>query len=203
MAQPIVVENRPGGDAIVAISAVGGAKDHHVLLFTPISSFTAHPYLHDNLRYKQSDQAPITRVSNTFIGVLVPAELPVNSVNDLIALARAKLGGTQLGASVTGALDFPFAGWLKCAKLEMKKIPYQNQVRGRPTIWRPTASRSMSRRSPLPCRSCRPARFLRWLNFLSHLRSYERYDEPETLPSSIRPFGPMSADLRQHLRSVR
>jgi hypothetical protein len=29
---------------------------------------------------------------------------------------------------------------------------------------------------------------------LSHLRSYERYDEPETLPYSIRPFCPMSAD---------
>jgi hypothetical protein len=32
---------------------------------------------------------------------------------------------------------------------------------------------------------------------LSHLRSYERYDEPETLPYSIRPFCPMSADVRQ------
>jgi hypothetical protein len=32
---------------------------------------------------------------------------------------------------------------------------------------------------------------------LSHLRSYERYDEPETLPYSIRPFCPMSADAGQ------
>jgi hypothetical protein len=33
---------------------------------------------------------------------------------------------------------------------------------------------------------------------LSHLRSYERYDEPETLPYSIRPFCPMSADAGQY-----
>jgi hypothetical protein len=41
------------------------------------------------------------------------------------------------------------------------------------------------------------SRFLRWSGLLSHLRSYERYDEPETLPYSIRPFCPMSADVRQ------
>src|SRR4051812_2053130 len=34
----------------------------------------------------------------------------------------------------------------------------------------------------------------KWSGLLSHLRSYERYDEPETLPYSIRPFCPMSAD---------
>jgi hypothetical protein len=38
------------------------------------------------------------------------------------------------------------------------------------------------------------SRFLQWSGLLSHLRSYERYDEPETLPYSIRPFCPMSAD---------
>src|SRR4029077_13736113 len=36
--------------------------------------------------------------------------------------------------------------------------------------------------------------FLRCSGLLSHLRSCERYDEPETLPYSIRPFCPMSAD---------
>src|SRR5215510_16181370 len=42
--QPVVVENRPGGDAVVAINAFIGARDDHVLLYTPTSSFTAHPY---------------------------------------------------------------------------------------------------------------------------------------------------------------
>ena len=41
--QPVVVENRPGGDAIVAISAFVNAHDDHLLLATPTSSFTAHP----------------------------------------------------------------------------------------------------------------------------------------------------------------
>ena len=33
--QPVVVENRPGGDAVVAITAFIGAKDDHTLLYTP------------------------------------------------------------------------------------------------------------------------------------------------------------------------
>src|SRR5512138_2393220 len=37
--QPVVVENRPGGDAVVAINAFIGARDDHVLLYTPTSSF--------------------------------------------------------------------------------------------------------------------------------------------------------------------
>src|SRR5476649_1832244 len=39
--QPVVVENRPGGDAFVAITAVIGAKDDHVLLFAPMTAVIA------------------------------------------------------------------------------------------------------------------------------------------------------------------
>src|SRR5882757_10066478 len=70
--QPVVVENRPGGDGIVAIGAFASAHDDHLLLMTPTSSFTAHPYLHDNLPYKPRDLLPITRVSNTLITIAVP-----------------------------------------------------------------------------------------------------------------------------------
>src|SRR5271165_5442681 len=71
--QPVIVDNRPGGDAIVAINAFVTAHDDHVLLFAPTSSFTAHPFLHENLPYKASDLVPITRVSNTIVAISVPA----------------------------------------------------------------------------------------------------------------------------------
>ena len=45
------------------------------------------------------------------------------------------------------------------------------------------------------------SRFLQWSGLLSHLRSYERYDEPETLPYSIHPVCAMSADGGQILAS--
>ncbi len=125
--QPVIVENRPGGDAIVAINAFVTAHDDHVLLFSPTSSFTAHAYLHDNLPYQPSDLVPITRVSNTIITISVPASLNVNSLKELAAMARAEPGKLNW-AGVTGALDFVFAGWLKQEGLNINKVPYRNPV---------------------------------------------------------------------------
>ena len=125
--QPVIVENRPGGDAIVAINAFVTAHDDHVLLFSPTSSFTAHVYLHDNLPYQPSDLMPITRVSNTIITISVPASLNVNSLKELAAMARAEPGKLNW-AGVTGALDFVFAGWLKQEGLNINKVPYRNPV---------------------------------------------------------------------------
>jgi tripartite-type tricarboxylate transporter receptor subunit TctC len=125
--QPVIVENRPGGDAIVAINAFVTAHDDHVLLFSPTSSFTAHAYLHDNLPYQPSDLVPITRVSNTIITISVPASLNVASLKELAAMARAEPGKLNW-AGVTGALDFVFAGWLKQEGLNINKVPYRNPV---------------------------------------------------------------------------
>ena len=125
--QPVIVENRPGGDGLVAINAFVSAHDDHVLLFAPSSSFTAHPFLHDKLPYKPSDLLPIVRVSNTFIVIAVPKELKIDTLADLVKRARAEPGKLNW-AGVTGALDFIFAGWLKDSGLQITKVPYRNPV---------------------------------------------------------------------------
>jgi tripartite-type tricarboxylate transporter receptor subunit TctC len=125
--QPVIVENRPGGDAVVAINAFVSAHDDHVLLFSPSSSFTAHPFLHDSLPYKPSDLLPIAQVSNTIIAVAVPASMKIESLDQLTALARAEPGKLNW-VGMTGALDFTFAGWLKHDGLDMTKVPYRNPV---------------------------------------------------------------------------
>jgi tripartite-type tricarboxylate transporter receptor subunit TctC len=125
--QPVVIENRPGGDGIIAINAFVGAHDDHVLLFAPTSSFTAHPFLHDTLPYKPDDLVPIARVSNTIVAISVPSSLNVDSLDRLIALARAE-PGTLNWAGVTGALDFLFAGWLQQEGLNITKVAYKNPV---------------------------------------------------------------------------
>jgi tripartite-type tricarboxylate transporter receptor subunit TctC len=125
--QPVIVENRPGGDGVVAINAFVTAHDDHQLLFTPSSSFTAHPYLHDNLPYKPSDLLPITRVSNTIITISVPMSLHIDTFKQLVERARAEPGKLNW-AGVTGALDFMFEGWLKREGLNITKVPYRNPV---------------------------------------------------------------------------
>ena len=125
--QPVIVENRPGGDGVVAINAFVTAHDDHQLLFAPSSSFTAHPYLHDNLPYKPSDLLPITRVSNTIIAISVPVSLHIDTFKQLVERARAEPGKLNW-AGVTGALDFMFEGWLKREGLNITKVPYRNPV---------------------------------------------------------------------------
>jgi len=73
--QPVVVENRPGGDAVVAVNAVISANDDHVLLASPTSALTAHPYVLQQMPYKDSDLLPIARGWNTVIVIAVPAAM--------------------------------------------------------------------------------------------------------------------------------
>jgi tripartite-type tricarboxylate transporter receptor subunit TctC len=123
--QPVIVENRPGGDGMVAITSFLSAHDDHTLLVSPVSSFTAHPYFHDKLPYDPRDLIPIARISKTVVAVSVPTSLKVNSLKELEALARAK--PDQLNwTTATGFTDFVFAGYLHTVGLKMAKVPYKN-----------------------------------------------------------------------------
>ena len=126
-AQPVVVENRPGGDAFVAITGVLSANDTHVLLFAPASTFTAHPLLHEKLPYNPKDLTPIARVTNTLIALGVPTEIGVSTVKELVEKTKAQPNKLNY-ASVTGANDLLFAAFLKTEKLEMAKVPYKDPV---------------------------------------------------------------------------
>ena len=42
--KPVVIENRPGGDGLLAIQAFLAANDDHTLLYTPSGNFTVHPF---------------------------------------------------------------------------------------------------------------------------------------------------------------
>jgi tripartite-type tricarboxylate transporter receptor subunit TctC len=125
--QTVVVENRPGGDAFVAITSVISAKDDHVLLFAPASTFTAHPLLHEKLPYDIKDLVPIARVTNTLIALAVPTELGVGSIKELAVKIKAAPGKLNY-ASVTGANDLMWAAFLKTEKLDMAKVPYKDPV---------------------------------------------------------------------------
>jgi tripartite-type tricarboxylate transporter receptor subunit TctC len=125
--QPVVVENKPGGDAILAITTVKNAHDDHVLLFAPASSFTAHPLLHESLPYKPSDLVPLARVTNTIIALGVPADLGVTTMKQFVDKVKAEPGKLNY-ASVTGANDLLFASFLKVENLNMAKVPYKDTV---------------------------------------------------------------------------
>jgi len=125
--QPVVVENRPGGDGIIAINAVIAARDDHTLLWGPSSTFVGHPYALDKLPYDPAELVPVARVTNTVVTIAVTASLNVGSLKELMALARAQPGRLNF-ASVTTVTDIIFAGYFKSAGLDVQKISYKDTV---------------------------------------------------------------------------
>jgi len=124
--QPVVVENRPGGDGIVAINAFVGARDDHVLLFSPTASFTAHPFLHDHLPYQPSDLVPVTRVSNTVIAISAPSSLNVNSLDQLIAMAKSAPDTITFASAGPGSPhQMAMELLLNRAGVKMVHVPYK------------------------------------------------------------------------------
>jgi tripartite-type tricarboxylate transporter receptor subunit TctC len=125
--QSVVIENRPGGDGVIAVTSFTGANDDHVLLMSPTSSFTHHPWMHDKMPYDARDLVPLVRMTNTLVAVVVPASSPINSLKELIAEAKANPGKLNW-ATITGFFDFIFEGFQKKAGVEITKVPYRNTV---------------------------------------------------------------------------
>ena len=102
--QPVVIENRPGGDQTIGTEAVAkSAPDGYTLLVVDSGVLTATPHLHSQMRYDSTnDLAPIMALGQVTPVMAVPAALPVKSVADLIALAKAQPGRLNYGSSGTG-----------------------------------------------------------------------------------------------------
>lgn len=123
----VVIENRPGGDGLVAIQAFLGANDDHTFLFSPAGNFTVHPFQYDKLPYTPADLVPIARVSNTILGVGVPASMKVATITEWMARARAEPGKFN-AAVVPGITEFVFDYFTKTAGLQLQKVPYRDIV---------------------------------------------------------------------------
>lgn len=123
--QPVVVENRPGGDGVIAINAVIQAKDDHTLLWGPTANFVGHPYSLDKLPYDPKELIPVARVTGTVVTIGVPASMNVNSLKDLLAQAKQKQGSLNWTTAVT-MTDIIFEGFLKTQGIEAAHVRYKN-----------------------------------------------------------------------------
>src|SRR6266851_2196471 len=123
----VVIENRPGGDGLVAIQAFLAANDDHTFMFGPSGNFTVHPFQYDKLPYTPADLVPIARVSNTILGVGVPTSLNVATLAEWVARAKSEPGKFN-AAVVPGITEFTFDYFVKTAGLNVQKVPYSDIV---------------------------------------------------------------------------
>jgi tripartite-type tricarboxylate transporter receptor subunit TctC len=132
--QPVVIENRPGGDGLLAMTAFLNADDDHVLLFGSAGSYTIHPYQLDRLTYNfDRDVVPLAQVANTIIALSVPGRSQITSLQQLMALARSEPGKLN-GAYAQGITEMVFDGFLKKEQLRIEKVPYKDIVQAVPDL---------------------------------------------------------------------
>ncbi len=124
--QPVVVENRPGGDSNIAVGAFASARDDHTILYSAPNPITVNPILYDKLPYDPAqDLVPISLGSEIFIVVAAPESLKINSLPELVALARAQPGKLNWVAT-PGVVYYMFAGFVRSARLDMSQVPYRD-----------------------------------------------------------------------------
>lgn len=123
--QPVVVENIPGADGIVAVNAFVSAHDNHTLFFSFGGPVTTNPINYEKLSYDPwRDLVPVASAADNFLAVAVTTGLDVKTISDLVRLAKAQ-PGTLNWAATPGQPQFTFEGFLKSAGLDMAHVTYR------------------------------------------------------------------------------
>ena len=125
--QQVVVDNRPGAGGTIGSKIVADATpDGHTLLSVS-ASHAISPSVYSKLPYDtRRDFAGVSTTATASYMLVVPPSLPVKSVQDLLAMARAKPGQLNFGSAGSGS-GTHFAGELlkNTAQLDVVHVPYK------------------------------------------------------------------------------
>ena len=125
--QPIVVDNRGGAGGIIGTDIVAKAPpDGHTLLIVT-TGFVTNPYLYKNLPYRTPNAfTPITILASTPNVLVAHPSLPVRTLQELVAMAKAKPGALNYASSGVGSGGHLTMEFLKQrAGFEVTHVPYK------------------------------------------------------------------------------
>ena len=126
--QPVLVENRPGGNANIGAEVVRKAKPDGYTILVGSTFLILNPLTEPSTRYRTQDFAPIVELGSAPMVLAVPSTLPVNNLQDFLDLARSqpqKLNAAIPGVNTTNKLALERLFTKTNVKLE--EVLYQGQ----------------------------------------------------------------------------
>ena len=128
LGQSVIVENRPGANAIIATEAVAHADpDGHTVLFSSLSLLVNALLPGTKAKYDPfRDFAPISNAALLPMVVVTSANSPFHSMKELVALAKAKPGEVSYGTSGIGGSSHLAGAWLEnLSGTKMINVPFK------------------------------------------------------------------------------
>src|SRR3954467_8183257 len=127
LGQPVVVDNRPGAAGSIGAAIAAKAPPDGYTLFLASSSFTANAVLQKNQSFDPlRDFEPITNIASAPFLLVARPSLPVSSVQELIALAKARPGKLNYASSGIGSTAHLSGEYLKrAAGIDMTHVTYR------------------------------------------------------------------------------
>lgn len=122
---PIVVENRPGADSLLASQAVKNAKPDGYTIYLASSAHAINPNLFKDAKFKvRDDFTPISMIGEVPNVIAIPTSLPAKTLQEFIEYAKARDG--ELNYATTASITYlQTALMLKSAGLNLQRIPYK------------------------------------------------------------------------------
>jgi len=130
LGQPVVVDNRGGAGGVIGadMAAKAPADGHTIVLGSP-GALTINPNLLKLPYDPQRDFMPIMQATISPFTLVVHPSLPVQSVKELIALARAKPGSLNFGSSGNGSVaHFSSEQFKALARVDLVHVPYKGSA---------------------------------------------------------------------------
>lgn len=129
--QPVLIENRPGANGSIGVSAVArSAPDGHTLLAVASSALTLNPLLYKKLAYDvERDLFPVSVTGQVPNVVVVNPKLPTRDLAELIRLAKAKPGGLTYASQGVGSNGQMNAEMFRLATgISLVHVPYKGSA---------------------------------------------------------------------------